>query len=148
MFRYNVSTSVNKKFVTIHVFLLELRTEFRRNKLLMPALFFELRLFKGTPTRYDMSGTIRILAYAIEWARVNKSHFKWRLPVSSIYIWSENLVAESKAKDGGNWRPVPVLSIVFWPRGQHKLTFSASPFLLFFVFWRRFKDEYCGFMNW
>ena len=33
--------------------------------------------------------------------------------VSSIYIWSENLVAESEAKDGGNWRPVPVLSIVF-----------------------------------
>ena len=32
---------------------------------------------------------------------------KWRkryLPksVSSIYIWSENLVAESEAKDGGN----------------------------------------------
>ncbi len=24
------------------------------------------------------------------------------LPVSSIYIWSENLVAESEAKDGGN----------------------------------------------
>ncbi len=23
-------------------------------------------------------------------------------PVSSIYIWSENLVAESEAKDGGN----------------------------------------------
>ena len=34
-------------------------------------------------------------------------------PVSSIYIWSENLVAESEVKDGGNWRPVPVLSIVF-----------------------------------
>ena len=66
MFRYNVSTSVNKKFMTIHVFLLELRTEFRMNKLLTPALFFELRLFKGTPTRYDMSATIRILAYAIE----------------------------------------------------------------------------------
>ena len=30
------------------------------------------------------------------------------MPVSSIYIWSENLVAESEAKDGGNWRPVPV----------------------------------------
>ncbi len=24
------------------------------------------------------------------------------VPVSSIYIWSENLVAESEAKDGGN----------------------------------------------
>ncbi len=35
------------------------------------------------------------------------------MPVSSIHIWSENLVAESEAKDGGNWRPVPVLSIVF-----------------------------------
>ncbi len=30
-----------------------------------------------------------------------------------IYTWSENLVAESEAKDGRNWRPVPVLSIVF-----------------------------------
>ncbi len=40
-----------------------------------------------------------------------KQHGSW--PVSSIYIWSENLVAESEAKDGGNWRPVPVLSIVF-----------------------------------
>ena len=25
-------------------------------------------------------------------------------PVSSIYIWGKNLVAESEAKDGGNWR--------------------------------------------
>ena len=42
-----------------------------------------------------------------------ESAIDWPKPVSSIYIWSENLVAESEAKDGGNWRPVPVLSIVF-----------------------------------
>ena len=28
-------------------------------------------------------------------------------PVSSIYIWSKNLVAKSEAKDGGN-RPIPL----------------------------------------
>ena len=31
-----------------------------------------------------------------------KSEVKMCTPVSSIYIWGENLVAESEAKDGGN----------------------------------------------
>ena len=36
---------------------------------------------------------------------------EWKGQIS-IYIWNENLVAESEAKNGGNCRPVPVLSIV------------------------------------
>ena len=35
-----------------------------------------------------------------------------------------------------------------WSQRWRKLTSIASPSLLFFVFWRRFKEEYCGFMNW
>ena len=30
------------------------------------------------------------------------TRLRYILPVSSIYVWSENLVAESEAKDGGN----------------------------------------------
>ena len=40
--------------------------------------------------------------------------------MSSIYIWSENYVAESEAKDGGIWRAIvrqpQSLSIVFTAR--------------------------------
>ena len=39
------------------------------------------------------------------------------------------------------WRPWLAGGCCFC-RDQHKLTSSASPFLLFFAFWRRFKDEY------
>ena len=44
-------------------------------------------------------------------------------PVSSIYIWSKNLVAESEAKDGGIWRAYstsPQSFLLFSLRGQHK----------------------------
>ena len=43
--------------------------------------------------------------------------------VSSIYIWSKNLVAESEAKDGGIWRAYstsPQSFLLFSLRGQHK----------------------------
>ena len=38
--------------------------------------------------------------------------------VSSIYIWSENSRPKSGAKDGGNFRPVPVTFYCFYLRGQ------------------------------
>ena len=68
--------------------------------------------------------------------------------VSSIYIWSENSRAKSEAKDGGNWRAVPVLSIVFVRAVNTNWRPAPVLFYCFFVFWRRFKEEYCGFMNW
>ena len=42
--------------------------------------------------------------------------------MSSIYIWSKNLVAESEAKDGGIWRAYstsPQSFLLFSLRGQH-----------------------------
>ncbi len=44
---------------------------------------------KDTFTCYDLSGTIRTLAYAIERARVNKLHFKLRLELNDGERWRQ-----------------------------------------------------------
>ena len=53
----------------------------------------------------------QIIKHAYQCHVSNFAIHEWA--VSSIYIWSENLVAESEAKDGGSWRPVPVAFYCF-----------------------------------
>ncbi len=53
---------------------------------------------KSTFTRYDLSGAIRILAHAIEWARVNKSHFKLRLGLNDDEWWRQQYFSYARIR--------------------------------------------------